>query len=235
MDKLIHLIKDINSDCKFSEKIRVNQFTENKQERSYNYTNLVFCIIDNYDPILSNTPNKDKTLIFKQRISEICSQIEENPGEYYDKMKYNSRTMSIKNIQQSLQISSQEKTCSFSAINYLNDLYKKHFVLVDESKKEYYETSDKNYEKVYIINHGKKYRLSDSLNITLSRGENHSCFFLEMDIKTVYISHLMPMSKYKLNGLQEEADKININRKENGKTKLKKTLYNEINLYYLNN
>ena len=235
MDNLITLIKDINTDCNLSKKIRKNQFTENKRERSYNYYNLIFCILDNYDPILSNTINKNKKLIFKQRVMEICSQIEENPEKYYNKMKYNSRTMNIKKLQKNIQISSQENQCYFSVINYLNDLYNKHFVLVDKNKMKYYETSDKNYEKVYIMNSNKMYQICDSLNISISKGDNYDCFFLIMDIKTVYTSYLMPMNKYKLNDLHKEAYKIDIHTKDNGKQKLKKTLYDEINLYYLNN
>ena len=67
----------------------------------------------------------------------------------------------------------------------------------------YYETSDKNYEKVYIMNSNKMYQICDSLNISISKGDNYDCFFLIMDIKTVYTSYLMPMNKYKLNDLQK--------------------------------
>ena len=45
----------------------------------------------------------------------------------------------------------------------------------------------------------------------------------------------MPMNKYKLADLQNEAKKKNINILMNGKAKIKKVLYDEINIHYLNN
>ena len=235
MDNLIHLIKDKNNDCNLSEKIKIIKYTENenKREKISNYNNIVFCILDNYDHILSNTEQKEKYLVFKQRVSEISSQIEENKEKYYNKMKYNERTMSCKKIQQQLQISSQQKKCFYSAINYLSDLYNKHFVFIDKSKNEFYKTNEKNYEKVYIIYDDNKYQLHESYNKEYNEGEQNKCPFLEMDIKTVYVSHLMPMSKYKIDELQNLAKEIDISIKLNGKTKLKKVLYDEINSHYL--
>ena len=48
-------------------------------------------------------------------------------------------------------------------LNYLNDLYKTHFVLVDPIKKEYYETSEKNYIKKYISFKNNKYQFCRKL------------------------------------------------------------------------
>tara|TARA_B100001093_G_C26809747_1_gene1007061 strand:+ start:1205 stop:1909 length:705 start_codon:yes stop_codon:yes gene_type:complete len=234
MDTLIHLIQNVNTDCNLSNKIKIHKFTENNFEREKSYHNLVFCILDNYDPILSNALKTDKKLFFNQRISEICSQIEENPSIFYDKFKYNKRGMSIQDIQISIQ-SSINNNIQYSALNYLNDLYKTHFVLIDSNKKEYYETSPKNYNKKYIYFRKNNYELSDTIPSEFVNEEINKCSFVTLSTKKIYESYLMPMNKYKLNELHDEAVKINMNTQQNGKSKLKKVLYEEINNYYLNN
>tara|TARA_Y100001970_G_C14059300_1_gene763313 strand:+ start:115 stop:822 length:708 start_codon:yes stop_codon:yes gene_type:complete len=235
MDTLIHLIENINTDCNFSKKITIHDFTENNLKREKNYNNLIFCILDNYDPILSNSSEEDKKLVFKQRISEICSQIEENPSIFYNKFKYNKKNISIQYIQKSIQVSIDGDIQYYSSLNYLNDLYKTHFVLVDSIKKEYYETSDKNYLKKYILVRNNNYELNDMISSEFIKKDINNCTFVVIDSQKIYASYLMPMNKYKLADLQNEAKKINISILMNGKAKLKKVLYDEINIHYLNN
>ena len=50
----------------------------------------------------------------------------------------------------------------------------------------------------------------------------------------VYQLDLQPIGKYKVTELVELANKINLPLEENGKKKIKKQLYDDINLYYLN-
>ena len=234
MDFIIQLIKDKNTDCNLSEKITIHRYTEKNLQRVQHYSNLVFCILDNYDQILSNTIEKDRNFVFNQRIFEICSQIEEQPSIFYDKFKYNKRNMSIQKVQHNIQLSSNDKVY-YSSLNYLNDLYKTHFVLVDPIKKEYYETSEKNYIKKYISFKNNKYQFCDTVDPTIIKNNIEMCSFVNIVTKKIYDYYLMPMNKYKLADLQNEAKKKNINILMNGKAKIKKVLYDEINIHYLNN
>ena len=53
-------------------------------------------------------------------------------------------------------------------------------------------------------------------------------------MKNVYELFLNPISKYKLDDLKELAKECNILLKDGSKNKTKQVLYNEINLYKLN-
>jgi RNA polymerase sigma-70 factor (ECF subfamily) len=50
-----------------------------------------------------------------------------------------------------------------------------------------------------------------------------------------YATHLESISKYKSPELVDKAKSVNIPIESNGKKKVKKQLYDEINMYYLNN
>ena len=49
----------------------------------------------------------------------------------------------------------------------------------------------------------------------------------------IFKSDMMPLSKYKVKGLEEMCIKNNINTTKNGKKKLKKELYDELSLHCL--
>ena len=69
------------------------------------------------------------------------------------------------------------------------------------------------------------YRLEDLSKIPLSN-----------DLKkgAIYQNYLGPLSKYKVNELKEIAFELNLSITENGKSKTKQILYDEINLDQLN-
>ena len=60
------------------------------------------------------------------------------------------------------------------------------------------------------------------------------CLILNIGTIDIYDNYLSAISKYKLPELVEIAKEINISLDKDGKKKIKKELYNEINLYYLN-
>ena len=75
-------------------------------------------------------------------IIEICSQIDEKPECNY---QFNKKVMKPSIIQYGLQ---NNKINYISSIYYLNEYYKKHFIIVFDNK--IYETCLKNYPKVYL-------------------------------------------------------------------------------------
>lgn len=245
MESILNIISNLNQECTFSEKIKETKYSEknnldesnvsnvsNESNEVNYYNNFVLSILDNYDMILSNTHN-NKHLIFNQRIIDISSDIEDKRDIFYDKFNYNEKVFPIHKIQQSLQLSSKKKRL-LSSIYYFNDLYETHFVLVDIQNKRYLETCMKNYPKKYLNYHGNKYSLSDSLDKTYQRADQ--LYHFENDIsKNIYKLYLKPIGHYKINELKEIAIELNLPLKKDKKNKIKKEIYDDINLFKMNN
>jgi hypothetical protein len=181
--------------------------------------------------ILSNAPEKEKYHILNKRIIEILSEIEDDI--FYDKFGYNTKIMKKRIIQNGLQLS-LKKDKMISSIYYLNDYYKIHFVIVNEDKGEYYETTVKNYPRIYLLMNKNKFIISDTYNSSfLMKPIDKSLF--ETDVKSdIYKTYLNSISKYKIKELKDIAATFGIDSCENSKSKTKKTLFDEINLYNLN-
>ena len=230
---LLQLINEFNQECNFTESIQESNFTESIQnkKRMLKFNSLVECIFSNYDPMYQTIPNHEKNLYIKKLIMKICSEIDEKSKEYYDNFKFNSKVMKKNIIQNSLQLSLQNKN-TLSSLLYLNDYYKTHFVILSNNC--YFETCSKNYKKDYILYQNHKYSFA-TLNNSY-RLEDLSKIPLSNDLKkgSIYQNYLGPLSKYKVNELKEIALELNLSITENGKSKTKQILYDEINLHQLN-
>jgi hypothetical protein len=229
---ILNLIQEINGDCDFTSSINESSFIEKikTQKIKEDYFNFLMCILDNYDLLLTTSTEKDKMTLFKKRVLEISSKLDEDPDNYYNNMGYNEKTMKKKLIQRGLHNSMDNKK-NISSLYYLNDLYKTHFVFVDLNKREYYETTIKNYDKVYLCLRKNKFYFCDNLPDNLTKKDIIESIF-DIDVKVVYKTYLESISKYKIGDLKEIATKFNIPLKDNGKNKTKNILYNEINMYY---
>ena len=224
------LIQSINQDCDFTSSINESSYIEKIRIAPRNYSNFLFCILDNYDLSLSCVDEEDKKHYFKQRVLDISTSIDENPEKFYDNLGYNIKNMKKKQIQWGLHSSLDKK--NISSIYYFNDLYKTHFVLVDLFRNEYYETTVKNYPKVYLYMNKNKFSIEEKLIGNMSRKDiNESCF--EIDVKNIYKTYLGPISKYKITELKEIATNLDISLTLNGKNKTKNVLYEEINMNHL--
>tara|TARA_B100001094_G_C18155719_1_gene786322 strand:- start:1166 stop:1891 length:726 start_codon:yes stop_codon:yes gene_type:complete len=241
MDHLIEKLQGINFDCKFTEQIIEKKYNEDNYPKSHQkshpknhemiqYRNFLFCIFDNYDLILSNTPSSDKKITFNQRVSEILSLIDEDQSNYFDNFNYNERTMKKHKIQQNIQ-SAHKGNKYISSLYYLNDLYKTHFVIVDQFNKEFYETCIKNYPKKYLVFNG-KYRLQDSIPDTYQVSETTD-WILDILKKNVYKNYLKPISNYKIDELKNIANEKNISIYKDNKIMKKQDIYDKINLTML--
>lgn len=229
---ILNLIQGINGDCDFTSSINESSFIEKikTQKIKENYFNFLMCILDNYDLLLTTSTEKDKITLFKKRVLEISSKLDEDPNNYYDNMGYNEKTMKKKLIQRGLHNSMDNKK-NISPLYYFNDLYKTHFVFVDLNKREYYETTTKNYDKIYLCLRKNKFYFCDNLPDNLTKKDIIESIF-DIDVKVVYKTYLESISKYKIGDLKEIATKFNIPLKDNGKNKTKNILYNEINIYH---
>ena len=129
------------------------------------------------------------------------------------------------------------KKNNISSIYYLNDYFKRHFVIVYEGCA--YMTCIKSYPKVYLeYNNGvriieeKDYNKKD-LNELFEKIRLKND--IKRDMKNIYKNYLEAIGKYKIDDLKKIAEECNISLKDNkGKNKTKAVLYDSINLYKLN-
>ena len=250
---IFDLLKDLNQDCNFTENINesshvqglnnnitgecaVNVMSNVKQNTSKKYKTFVECILCEFDPIYSGTENLDSNNVYLNgKIIEICSHIEEKRDTCYDNYSFNSKVMNIQKIQHALQLWRKEN--NISSIYYLNDYFKKHFVIVHEGCA--YETTIKSYPKVYLeYNNG--ISITDEKDFVIKylselfekiRLKND----IKRDMKSVYKNYLEAIGKYKIDDLKVIALECNISLKDSkGKNKTKAVLYDNINMMKLN-
>ena len=237
------LIEKNNQECNFTDSIRNSEFIEKINLKSLvnksptkRYNNLLLCILDNYDLLLSNISKEEKKVSFQKCVMEICSKIEEEKDNYYHKFGYNEKIMKSKVIQHGLQCSSKNEIM-LSTLFYLNDLYKTHFVIVDTVHKKCYKTCLKSYPIRYLLWNHKFFSLEDSIqqNYTEEMIENFPILTKDVKNSNPYQLFLEPIGKYKMEELKIIATELNISLKELGKNKVKQVLYNEINILKLTN
>ena len=253
---IVDLVKDFNQDCSFTDKINEGPYTESVSHKvdhkvdhkvtsrpkgAMKYHNFVACIVSEYDPMYSSISSSDKKMYLKQKVISICSEIEELQESNYDSYNYKPNIMKISLIQFGLQVW-EKKDNYISSLYYLNDYYKRHFVIVHD--KVSYETSMKNYEKVYLSFMKGRVSLSDLPMTELAElpvanlSDLYDIIPLQNDIKKsvkqIYKLHLEKISQYKMEDLKVLAQECNIDLKKGGKAKLKQVLYDEINVFKLN-
>ena len=164
-----------------------------------------------------------KTSFINQKKLEIASSV----------MKHEKYS---KEFSQSLIQNGFQSKNVFSSILYLNEFYKINSIIYNQDTKEFYKTSFKNYEPLFCIyKNNEWFTTNESLmteNVEFSDLSKLSTI-LTMDMKSniIYQSKLKSISKYKVSELESIATEYGIEIKtETGKKKLKKQLFNEINL-----
>tara|TARA_Y100000389_G_C17448940_1_gene513402 strand:+ start:1439 stop:2110 length:672 start_codon:yes stop_codon:yes gene_type:complete len=123
---------------------------------------------------------------------------------------------------------------NLSSVLYLNHYYKIHCVIYNQDTNKYYQTTMKNYPKLICVYKDNKW---NKLDKEITNDINYSDIqelsqIINIDTDwMIYKSYLQNISKYKLPDLEKIAQENDISLiNENGKKKLKKELYNEINL-----
>ena len=129
--------------------------------------------------------------------------------------------------------------CASSLVQGI-EYYKKHHIVVSRKDNCYYETTVKDYEKIFLVYEHNKWARIDAIDSGVEERNLYglSGFFQDIIINDVVVKdnlliynlYLQSLSKYKLSDLQMEAQQAGIKiTNEKGKPKLKNDLYREIN------
>jgi len=248
---IFDLLNDLNKDCNFTNDIHESEYIEGnnkksnlekgknekneKNEKNSFYPNFIKCILSEFDPLCSTINEKEKKMYISQKIMEICSFIDEK-DEYFKNYNFH-KSLKSRTIQQGLQL--HDKNINhISSLYYLNEFYKRHFVIVHENIA--YPTCIKNYPKIYLSINNHKVKVLNGgdypqMNLKNLFEKSKIVDNVKRDIKGIYNLHLEAISKYKLDDLKKIALECKIDLKNSGKNKIKSILYDEINLYKLNN
>ena len=235
----MEIFKEIkNKNNNYSKKIIRNKYTQDiskkiniepkKYDEKNNFKNIYELILsfkDNQYQILENS-EKDKYTSDKKIL--LCSKVDDE----YDSYNFNKRVLSKSLICANLQ---KHKDNLLSLILFYNDYFKINLILCHDDK--YYKSGIKNFDNIYIEYTKNGWIIKDInfsydiiyLNILELK------YGIELDLKTnfIYNSYLKAISNYKSEELINIAKELNIDLMKNGKKKVKKELYDEINLIKL--
>ena len=213
----------------YCKNITESSYIQKNLTKTEEFNDLTEMIISCNDPNYTLLQVSEREFYLKQRRLEIGSEIEEN-NSLLKSCNFNS-FLSLKKIQSGLM-----KKNTISSVFFLSEYYKHRIILVDHRDKTYYETPKK-FEKELIIR-----RDEEAWSICAMKNEYKLCPLkniegLEKDIVSydVYDIPLKSESSYKLDKLQSLALEKGINTKrDNGKSKTKKVLYEELRTHFLN-
>ena len=165
MDIIFTKLSELNNDCHFTDKININKFLEqSKKNVQKKYTNFLFCLLDTFDYIVSNASDDSKQILFHQRISEILSSIDENMDKF-NTWKFNSRYMKPLNIQTNIQMCSKKnKLYLLSCIYFMNEYFKIHIRIIDNSSNQFFKTTCKNYPIYNLICENNKFYIDEKIS-----------------------------------------------------------------------
>ena len=239
-------LREITSHQEFSftKNIKTSEFLEGKRQHdvvaqssaqsstqssiSETHDTLCHCIVAEYDPIYQGISLKERSLYVKQKVLELCTKIDEDSKESYEKYAFNPKVLGKKVIQRSLQLSSDKKT-TIASLLYLNEYYQQHFHLVVNNC--IYETTMKEYPKVYIQYEKGRYMCKEYSETWVLRETGEIPITNDLrkkDVKRIFTTHMNPISKYKVDELREIAKEKGLSLSEDGKLKNKQRLYDEI-------
>ena len=228
------LLTRFTKDKVYCDRINESSYTQSKQTSKQ--TSLIFpTIIDLFfscfDHHYSLIENKDKQLYVKQLLMSIATEIDEDKSNKYDNFNY-LKCMNSTLIQQGLQSMN-----TVSCLLYLSDYYGVTTHVYVESSKSLIVTSDKVRKTFYIHFKDNKWSELTGELPDYKQGEFKDlgeAFVLDVKTKDIYKKYLNPISKYKSPELIQIAKDMGLPLVKDGKKKVKKELYDDINLYQLN-
>ena len=178
--------------------------------------------------------DENKELYFNKIKIDIASKLDENKKELYDKFNY-SKFFDISLIQTGLQQINKLSTLIYLSNYYDTNIYIKH-------SDAYYNYLDKNTKNIYVICDSNGWKISEKdfdlekIDV-LPMDKFIKTSFIDNNLKKgkpVYNLFLESFSKYKIGDLIDIATKNDISLVDkNGKKKIKKQLYDDINYKYL--
>ena len=216
----------------FCDSITTSSYLQNSTKKSEPvYSTIVDLFFSCFDPHYSLIENKDKQLYIKQLLVSIATEIDEDKSNKYDNFNY-LKCMNSTLIQQGLQSMN-----TVSCLLYLSDYYGVTTHVYVESLKSLIVTSDKVRKEFHIkFSNNKWSELTGELP-EYKQGEFKDlgeAFVLDVKTKDIYKKYLNPIGKYKSPELIQIAKDMDIPLVKDGKKKVKKELYDDINLYQLN-
>jgi hypothetical protein len=228
------LLTRFTKDKVYCDRINESSYTQSKQTSKQ--TSLIFpTIIDLFfscfDHHYSLIENKDKQLYVKQLLMSIATEIDEDKSNKYDNFNY-LKCMNSTLIQQGLQSMN-----TVSCLLYLSDYYGVTTHVYVESSKSLIVTSDKVRKTFYIHFKDNKWSELTGELPDYKQGEFKDlgeAFVLDVKTKDIYKKYLNPIGKYKSPELIQIAKDMGLPLVKDGKKKVKKELYDDINMYQLN-
>lgn len=218
---LIESFQHLNN--QYSKKIKTIKYTEGEKViiEKEGVKDICELIIGNNELEYNNIEKSHRNSFIVNKKLELAGEIKKD--ERY------SKKFSSKLIQNGLQ-----EINYLSSILYLNEIYKIHCVIYNSNTKKYYHTSYRNYPKVVCLYKNNTWFIDDTSEVPIESSdvqELSTIITLDSDVM-IFKTFLNPISKYKINELEDKCRERNIKLlKSNGKKKLKKELYDEINLY----
>ena len=229
------LLSKHDKDKSFCDSILSSSYLQNSQNSTKKnepiFPTMVDLFFSCFDHHYTMVANKDKQLYIKQLLVSIATEIDEDKSNKYDNFNY-GKAINSTLIQQGLQSMN-----TVSCLLYLSDYYGVTTHVYVESLKSLIVTSDKVRKTIYIHFKDNKWsELTDELP-DYKQGEFKDlgeAFVLDVKTKDIYKKYLNPISKYKSPELIQIAKDMGLPLDKDGKKKVKKELYDDINLYQLN-
>jgi len=226
------LLTKFTKDKIFSDRIHPSSYEQGKHTNSKQvFPSILDLFFSVYDHHYSFIENKDKQLYVKQLIMNIATEIDENKQHKYDNFNY-LKCMNPTLIQQGLQAMN-----TVSSLLYLSDYYGVTTNVYLQTPMLKVATSEKTRKEFNIVyNVDCKWSEIDVVTDYKDGSFEDLGLGLTLDVKTrdIYKKYLNPISKYKSPELIEIAKEMNLPLDKDGKKKVKKELYDDINLYQLN-
>jgi hypothetical protein len=182
---------------------------------------LILSIKDHNYTILEDN-EKEKYVSDKKML--LCSEIDDEYSNYNFNKKI-SKSLICSNL--------QKKTDNIlSLILFYNEYFKINIVFYNKSNNKFYKTGLKNYDYIYISYHNRKWIILDDMDGEHNYSdinELHTVLNIDLKNNSIYNLYLKAISNYKSDELINIAKELNIDLLINGKKKVKKVLYDEIN------
>lgn len=229
----MELLNKLSSTKTYCENIKESSYVQRVSDivKTKVYQDINNLFVDKFDPTCNILDEKDKDVYYVQRLLEIATDIDEKNDANYLNYKYSSKVFKTSLIQSGLQTPN-----TLSSVIYLGDFYKVTPIIYIDSIKSKIVISQKTRNNIHILyKDGTFSELDEPLEYKLGTYDDlKHALVLNVKKLDVYELDLQPIGKYKVTELVELANKINLPIEENGKKKVKKQLYDELYLYYLN-
>jgi len=231
MDDIFKEIR--NTAFNYSKKITINKFTQDinkivKDETVY-YKSIYELILSFKDINYSVLNPVEIESYVKTQLLDLCNIIDSNYTDYNLNKKVLSKQTLCKNLQVNKDI--------LSSILFYNEYFKINLIIFNKDSNKFYKTGLKDSDNVYISYYNKKWFIHDNIDDPGNYSdisELSSIIDIDMKHNFIYNTYLKAISNYKADDLIEVANELNISlTNDNGKKKIKKELYDEINLIKL--